>query len=134
MPGTSRGREHPGGAGVAWWRWTVVAAYLLALFLASSRSRLPAVPGQPSDKLLHFAAYAVLAVLVIWAATRGRWRLATGRVVLAAAFGCTAYGITDEIHQRFVPNRNADVADVLADALGGLTAGGAVWALSLIHI
>ena len=132
MSGTSPGREHSGRFRAAWWRWTIVAAYMLAVFAASSRSTLPALPGQPSDKLLHFAAYAVLSVLVIWATTRGRWRLVTGRVVLAAALACTLYGITDEFHQRFVPNRNADPADVLADALGGLAAGGAVWAWGII--
>ena len=132
MPGTSRGREQAGRFRAVWWRWAAVAAYMLAIFTESSRSSLPALPGQPSDKLLHFAAYAVLSALVIWAWTRGRWRLATGRTVLAAALFCALYGTTDEIHQRFVPDRNADPADVAADALGGLTAGAAVWAWGII--
>jgi len=30
------------------------------------------------------------------------------------------YGISDEIHQHFVPSRNADVMDVMADILGSI--------------
>ena len=30
------------------------------------------------------------------------------------------YGMSDEIHQYFVPYRDADLMDVLADMLGGL--------------
>jgi len=30
------------------------------------------------------------------------------------------YGISDEIHQYFVPYRDADLIDVLADMLGGI--------------
>ena len=91
----------PAGA----WRWTVVAGYMLAIFWSSSQSALPSLPLQPSDKLVHFAVYAVLSLLVIWAATRGRWRRTSGSVVLLATLVCTAYGYTDEVHQRFVPNR-----------------------------
>jgi VanZ family protein len=37
------------------------------------------------------------------------------------------YGITDEIHQAFVPLRSASMFDILVDALGGLLAGGLIW-------
>ena len=32
----------------------------------------------------------------------------------------TLFGVTDEIHQYFVPGRQADVFDVVADAVGAL--------------
>ncbi|MDH3980911.1 MAG: VanZ family protein, partial [Gammaproteobacteria bacterium] len=34
------------------------------------------------------------------------------------------YGVLDEFHQSFVPGRNADVLDVLADASGALLGAG----------
>ena len=113
-------------------RWTAVAGYMLAIFWSSSQSALPTLPGQPSDKLLHFAAYAVLSLLVVWASTRGRWRRTTGRVVLLATVICTAYGYADEVHQRFVPGRQYDLRDLRADVLGGMTAGVAVWGWGII--
>lgn len=105
---------------------------MLAIFVASSQSTLPALPFQPSDMTLHAAAYAVMSALIIWAATQGLWRLTTARVLLAAALVCTAYGFTDEVHQRFVPNRHYDLADLAADAVGAFAAGGAIWAWSII--
>lgn len=114
------------------WRWTVVAGYTLAIFWSSSRSALPNLPWHPSDKLLHFAGYAVLSLLVVWAWTRGRWRRTSGRVVLLATLVCAAYGYSDEVHQRFVPNRQFDLRDLGADVLGGMTAGIAVWAWGII--
>jgi VanZ family protein len=53
-------------------------------------------------------------------------------VLLAAWMIGTAYGATDEWHQSFVPGRQADAADVLADALGALAAAGAVRAWGII--
>ncbi len=34
------------------------------------------------------------------------------------AFLAVAFGVTDEVHQSFVPGRNADLMDLVADALG----------------
>jgi VanZ family protein len=53
-------------------------------------------------------------------------------VVLAAWIICTAYGATDELHQRFVRGREADVADLAADAAGAFAAAGAIRAWSII--
>ena len=44
-----------------------------------------------------------------------------------------AYGVTDEWHQSFVPNRQADVRDVIANAIGALVATGVVGAWSIIR-
>ena len=63
-----------------------------------------------ADKVGHAAAYAVLGGLL---------RLATGRAWLAVLLS-TLFGISDEIHQYFVPGRMADVFDVVADAVGAL--------------
>ncbi|MGB5540538.1 MAG: VanZ family protein, partial [Gammaproteobacteria bacterium] len=39
------------------------------------------------------------------------------------------YGVLDEIHQYFVPGRQADVLDVLADVSGGLLGAGLMFLL-----
>ena len=115
-----------------WWRWAVVAGYMLALFLASAGPGVSLPPGRNWDKVLHAGAYAVMSALVIWAASRGRPRAATWRVLLLAWLICTAYGASDEWHQLFVPGRQADVQDLFADSLGALAAAGAIGAWGII--
>ncbi len=98
----------------------LAAAWALAIFWASSRPEPFPFLGEELlsyDKLLHAAAYALLAGLVLCAVARARLgvRAATVAIVLAAA-----YGVTDEWHQSRVPGRDADPADVAADAAGAI--------------
>lgn len=62
-----------------------------------------------ADKVRH-----ALAFIALWAIGR-RACLKPG---WALAFGLIAFGIGIEIAQSFTPDREASVADVLADALG----------------
>ena len=98
--------------------WAVTGGLMAALFWVSHRPQAWS-PGVPhGDKLLHAAAYAVLAA-AWYAALRCSWpwqRYRTHAWIAAAAAAC--YGITDEWHQSFVPGRDASLEDWLADALG----------------
>ena len=92
------------------------------IFWISSIAQPIALPEGPADKGAHALLYAGLGILVV-RALAGGWRrplALTGG--LAAVLICTAYGITDEFHQRFVPPREADVLDVAADAVGAIAA------------
>ena len=107
-------------------RWTLVVAYLALIFVLSSRQRLPvpavAIPG--FDKVVHCAVYAVLAVFIVRAAssTWGPERATRlWPLVAVTAFGLL-YGITDEMHQGWIPGRTASGWDLVADAVG--SAGG----------
>jgi VanZ family protein len=101
--------------------------WMTLIFVLSSQPTLVEIENETSDKLVyktaHVLAYAGLAWL--W------WRaLAPQRQVrwpdLWLAFGLAAlYGITDEIHQRFVPGRHGRVADIFFDAAGA-------WAMILL--
>lgn len=70
-----------------------------------------------NDKAMHALLYAVFALL-IFRAFRGRERLPAWRAALLAFLLAAAYGVTDEIHQFFVPGRECDLADWLADLIG----------------
>jgi VanZ family protein len=77
--------------------------------------------------------YAGLSALVVRALTRG-WRMPIRfGLVLAAAAIATAYGISDEIHQHFVPPRQADVFDVAADAAGAALAAVGLYGWDIIR-
>jgi len=76
-----------------------------------------------ADKLAHLGAYTALGVSAIVALGEGADRWPPARFVAAVALFCLLFGITDEIHQSFVPLRQPSVADLAADTLGGLLAG-----------
>jgi VanZ family protein len=101
---------------------------MAAIFIASSIT-IGTLPGGVSDKSWHSLAYALLGVLMLYPLAEGSlagvtWRRAILAVVLAAA-----YGVSDEIHQSFVPGRSPEVLDVVADAAGA-TGGVALCALA----
>lgn len=106
-----------------WLRWWGPAlAYAGMIFLLSSVSRLPSLPGAGGDKWAHSATYAGLALVVLRAIVRGRWRELSFGHLITALLLATAYGATDELHQLFVPGRMADLRDLAADAIGAAIA------------
>jgi len=102
------------------------------IFFLSAQSSLPELPGHPSDKLEHSTAYAVLGLLLVWAQADGSIRHVTFRRVLVAIAVASAYGYSDEVHQRFVPNRTYDLMDWAADTTGASVAAVGAWAWGIL--
>ena len=96
------------------------------LFAISGQAAVSGVPGIP-DWVTHGAGYGVLAVLVCRALSSGRVRGVTARAAITAVVVAFAYGVTDELHQSFVPGRHADAWDLVKN-LAGATAGAAACA------
>jgi len=107
--------------------WGPVVLWAAAIFAASSRSDT-GLAGRVPDWLTHGLAYALLSLLLGRALAGGFGApLGSGAAVLAVALA-TAYGVSDELHQSFVPGRDASAADVLKD-LAGAAAGAAAYRL-----
>lgn len=100
-------------------RWGPALLWTALLFAVSSRPSLPVELRSGTDKLAHFAAYAVLGALLAYGQARSRlavlWAVALGVLV----------GALDELYQSTVPGRSAEVADWIADTLGVLFGVGA---------
>jgi VanZ family protein len=100
-------------------RWIRIALPLYALALvAATHYPHVTIPGEipDSDKIVHFVAYFVLAILV-W-----QWLEAGAKPLSAATVWITAValmgiGAVDEYTQQFV-GRTTDVVDWVADAAG----------------
>ena len=45
------------------------------------------------------------------------------KVVLWGLLGAVLYGLSDEFHQSFVPNRSPEWADLASDGIGGMMGG-----------
>jgi VanZ family protein len=100
--------------------WFPILLYCLLIFIQSSYPSPKIEPNLPNfDKVLHFMGYALLGALFLRAfyATSINRRLKL--IFMLSILLSGLYGISDEIHQSFVPYRDADAMDALADFLGG---------------
>jgi VanZ family protein len=104
----------------------------MALIFVVSALSAPPSPQQVGDKTQHALAYAGLATLAVRATAGGRVGGITVPALLTAWVVAAAYGVSDELHQAFVPGRSADVADAVADALGAAAAVVAAGAFGII--
>jgi VanZ family protein len=100
------------------------ALWVTTIFILSSQPRLPALRVVGFDKIAHFGAFAVLALLVIHALLA--WDLGRRRAAWLAVAISIAYGALDELHQAFVPGRVPSLLDLVADAAGAAVAA-ALW-------
>ncbi|MCU0578753.1 MAG: VanZ family protein [Desulfobacterota bacterium] len=77
-----------------------------------------------SDKVYHFLGYTVLGYLTARVARAYRPRWSAGRRLAGTVIFCLLYGLSDELHQWFIPGRWVSLGDVLADTLGGWAGAG----------
>lgn len=96
-----------------------IGVYMGLIFLGSSQTELPTPQLPGFDKLSHFIEYAILGVLV--ARAFGGYGVTGTKGALLAIGLCALYGATDELHQRYTPNRVPDLVDWVSDTLGAVT-------------
>jgi hypothetical protein len=103
--------------------WSPVALLVAFLFWLSSQSTLPSLGFwfPHLDKAEH-ASYFFLTALLAWRAGRPGEGWSRRTAILAVVFGGLLLGILDEFHQSFVPGRDVEALDVVADAAGALAA------------
>jgi VanZ family protein len=89
-------------------------ALMALIFFFSAQEEVGPDVGNWARVISHFATYALLAALWIWALAPALGR----RALLVAAAISLLYALTDEWHQSFVPGRDADPLDILVDACG----------------
>ena len=100
--------------------WLPVILYLILIFYLSSLSRIEVVETITTfilkDKLLHLLEYSILAIL-LYRLLNQYEKLQPIALVLAITLS-TLYGLTDELHQLFVPGRFFSISDLFADFIG----------------
>ncbi|MCP9471463.1 MAG: VanZ family protein [Nitrospira sp.] len=110
---------------MGWLRyWGPVCAYAGLIFYLSSlpnpEDKLPSFVGLFSDKVLHAVEYAMLGGLFYRAFRWGTNEAVKPWAGFLAVLATSLYGLSDEIHQSFVPHRDASGWDWLADSVGAL--------------
>jgi VanZ family protein len=105
------------------WYWVPVALYAGTIFYLSHQphpdDNLPSFLFEEfSDKFLHAVEYSILALLCYRAFRWGSGPVVARQAVLLAIVTASVYGMTDEVHQAFIPFRESGWEDWLADTIG----------------
>ncbi len=97
-------------------------AWAIAIFIGGS-SGVPQPQldvGLPFDKVNHFAAFGGLQLLTYRALRYALPERSRAALRWLAVLGATLVGVLLELYQLGLPDRSAEVADVVADAFGAL--------------
>lgn len=108
-----------------------------AIFAAMTIFVLSSIPGDSfpkvetmigADKLVHSIMYAGLTFTIIHALYhQDRYSYLKQNWIICSILIATLFGISDETHQMFVPNRSSDVMDLNADLIGIFFATAIFW-------
>lgn len=112
--------------------WGPVVLYGILIFSLSSASDLPDLPEALTDKVGHLLLYCGFGFLLARALVGGLGQKVPLWVPPLVVLLSVAYGLSDEVHQLFVPNRQFDLLDLAADAAGSALGAGALWAWGII--
>ena len=99
--------------------WLPVIVYAAFIFSLSSVSKPPAPQLFPHcDKVYHILEYTVFGFLMLRALFYSKEGFKGIDLRFLAILLCLAYGITDEIHQHFIPQRTMELMDIISDGIG----------------
>jgi VanZ family protein len=99
---------------------------IFAIWILSSQSVLPVPKGILSfDKLQHLLAYLILSASFVFWFSPDQRRFHRLRTFLLLVGISSLYGVIDELHQFYVPGRDCNVWDWIADTLGASLGAGA---------
>ncbi len=97
----------------------ILSIYCALIFYLSSLPRVPLDKTfEYEDKLLHLLAYGMMALLA-WRSFRHFIQDIPLLAICCIGF-CGLYGLSDEIHQFYVPGRTSSVSDLAADLIGAI--------------
>lgn len=99
-------------------------AYAALIYYISSLQHIhpPSFGMAWDDKIYHFGEYAVFSILIFIALKYYRAGFIARHVHVWAVTVPWLFAVTDEIHQYYVPGRDATLGDLAADFLGAVCA------------
>lgn len=101
--------------------WFPLILYCLVIYIQSGWPGPEKIPDvRFLDKFLHLSAYGLLGILFYRAYETLPLKKFKHLVIFISIASATLYGISDEIHQYYVPSRHADLMDVIANTIGSI--------------
>jgi VanZ family protein len=102
--------------------WLPLILYCLFIYIQSDHPSPEQILIFPYvDKVLHVTAYGIMGILFYRAYQTLRLKDNIKMLMFLSVVSASLYGISDEIHQSFVPFRQAEVADAIADMIGAFS-------------
>jgi len=101
-------------------KYTLFAVlYLSLIFIQSSipSEKIPRMDILSFDKIIHAGIY-LIATILIYLSIREYRPFDTGKIAWLTFAITLLYGLSDEIHQYFVPGRHSSIWDFVADTAG----------------
>ena len=99
--------------------WLALAYAVLMLIVSSIPDLSPPQLGfEYQDKLYHFVEYGIFSVLLFFTLLNSKRDFLRKNVLLISLLIGASFAILDELHQKFIPGRQADVLDFTADFVG----------------
>ena len=100
--------------------WFPVIIYAILIFSVSSMEKPFTADFEiiGMDKILHILEYAVLGFLLGRAIAASLPNASPSKLIFIVFIIGTLYGFTDELHQYFIPGRDASIWDLLSDSTG----------------
>ncbi len=100
--------------------WLLLLGYMGLIFFLSSLSN-PFSNFQDGVSNIVYVVSHIVAYMILGFLLMHVLKITWGKAVIAVAFiAVLLYGISDEIHQIFVEQRNASISDLIADCFGGV--------------
>ena len=100
--------------------WIVLFLYMFFIFYLSSKEQIDIIDQTPKfylkDKLFHIVEYGFLGLLTYNAFRFNKFL--NEKIIFYSIMFATIYGISDEMHQLFILNREFSFFDIFADFLG----------------
>ena len=101
--------------------WLLPISWMILIFIGSSCQLEPGLsPFAYADKVVHFIEYGILGALLFFAFSKTTSIPNCYPLVLLCTLLSVIYGLSDEIHQLYVPTREFSFYDLLADMTGSL--------------
>jgi len=96
---------------------------VIGIFVLSSipGDRFPVISFDFGDKIVHVFLYFLLMIFTYISFSEQKIVDFKDKVLISSFLFSVLYGITDEIHQYFIPNRLCDIYDILSDTAGAVT-------------
>ena len=104
--------------------WIITILLAISIFYISSQSFEKGVPGPDwpiKSYIYHAGIFFLFSFFFLISIIKGN--IKKKHLFAIAILMAIAYGIADELHQLFVPNRDCTIEDALTDSIGILFAG-----------